>query len=118
MELDVFISESLKAIIKGVKEVQEFARENGARINPHLEQDVLKKNVPYVFYEGEDGIRAITTVDFDVAVTLANEREKEGKGGINVLAMSIGGSLSDKDVNQTVSRIKFSVNVALPNVVP
>ena len=35
MELNRFISETLKEIIAGVKDAQEFAKENGACINPN-----------------------------------------------------------------------------------
>ena len=36
MELDKFITETLNAVVKGVKNSQDFAKENGARINPHV----------------------------------------------------------------------------------
>jgi hypothetical protein len=36
MELDTFISKSLKFIIKGINKSQEFAKEKRARINPHI----------------------------------------------------------------------------------
>jgi hypothetical protein len=34
------------------------------------------------------------------------------------MSLNIGGNLSDKDLNETVSRIKFNINVVLPNIEP
>ena len=70
------------------------------------------------YYGKEEGARAVSTIDFDIAVTTSNEQEAGGHGGINVLSVKIGGKLSDKDREETMSRIKFSINVALPNVKP
>lgn len=117
MELDKFISESLKAVIKGVADSQDFAKEKGARVNPYIGQwDTGKTFTTY--YGREEGARAISNIDFDIAVTTSNEQEAGGHGGINVLSFKVGGKISDKDIQQTVSRIKFSVNVVLPNVEP
>ena len=118
MELDKFITETLKSVIKGIKESQEFAKENGARINPHLLSSSSSKNKPYTFYGKEEGARLVSEIDFDIAISSSNEQENGVKGGINVMSVNFGGNLSDKDVKGTVSRIKFSVNVVLPNVEP
>ncbi len=117
MELNKFISETLKAIIKGVADVKDFANEHGARINPHIGQWDTDK-ILTTYYGREDGARTISTIDFDIAVTTSNEQETGGSGGINVLSLQIGGKLSDKEIQQTVSRIKFAVNLVLPNVKP
>ena len=118
MELDKFITETLKSVIKGIKESQEFAKENGARINPHLIASGSSKNQPYTFYGREEGARLISAIDFDIAISSSNEQENGVKGGINVMSVNFGGNLSDKVSKETVSRIKFSVNVVLPNVIP
>lgn len=117
MQLDTFITETLKSIVKGVKDAQGFAQDNGARINPHIGKwDVDKTKTTY--FGNEEGARALSSIDFDIAVTVSTQQEIGGQGGINVFSFKLGGSLSDKDVNETVSRIKFSINVALPNVKP
>jgi hypothetical protein len=36
MQLDEFVSETMKAIIKGVKDSQEFAKANRAVVNPRI----------------------------------------------------------------------------------
>lgn len=117
MQLDTFITETLRAIIKGVKDAQEFAQENGARVNPHIGKWDFDKSTT-TYFGNEEGARAVSTVDFDIAVTTSSEQETGGHGGINVLSLKVGGKLTDKDISETVSRIKFSINVALPNVNP
>ncbi len=109
MNLDTFITESLKGIIKGVKESQDFAHQNEARINPQLEGWDMSRT-----YATKDDLNAVTPIEFDIAVTASNEKESSGKAGINVLSINLGGKRSDKKLTETVSRLKFTVNVALP----
>lgn len=118
MELDKFITETLNSVIKGIKESQEFAKENGARINPQLHSAEGPNRQPYTFFGREEGIKPISAIDFDIAISSSNEQENGVKGGINVMSVNFGGNLSDKDSKETVSRIKFSVNVVFPNVIP
>ena len=117
MELDKFITEALNAVVKGVKNSQDFAKENGARINPYVDKwDFDKTKTTY--FGREEGARAISTIEFDIAISSSNEQENGIKGGINVMSVNFGGNLSDKDIKGTVSRIKFSIDVVLPNVKP
>lgn len=114
MKLDEFISNTLKSIIKGVKDSQDFANQNGAKINPHIgDWDFEKTQTTY--YKNEEGARAISKIDFDIAVTTSSSQETGGEGGINVYSLKLGGKLSDKEINESVSRIKFSLNVLFPN---
>lgn len=117
MELDKFITETLNAVVKGVKNSQDFAFENGARINPYI-RDFDENKTLTTFFKNDDCLRAVSTINFDIAVSTSNEQESGAKGGISVMSLNIGGTLSDKDVKETVSRIKFSINVVLPNVEP
>ena len=117
MELDKFITETLNAVVKGVKNPQNFAKENGARINPHIGSWDLKKGKT-TYFGNEDGARAVSSIEFDVAISSSNQQQNGIKGGINVMSVNLGGNLSDKDVKETVSRIKFIIDVALPNVEP
>ena len=117
MELDKFISNSLKSIIKGINDSQDFAVENGARINPYIDKWDFDKTMT-TFYGREDGARAISKIDFDIAVTASNTQETGGEGGINVYSLKLGGKLSDTEKNESISRIKFSLNVVLPNIKP
>lgn len=94
MDIKEFVSDTLKQIIDGVVEAQKYAKEKDAVV------------VPYHDYQ--------KNVSFDVAVTVDESKEKEGKAGITV--WSIGGSVSGKteSSSSTVSRIKFEIPIELP----
>lgn len=52
------------------------------------------------------------TIEFDVAVSIENTTDAEGRGDIKVLEfLQAGGGISRITKNSTVSRIKFGVNV-------
>jgi hypothetical protein len=104
VDLQVFVSEALKQLIAAVKTAQESARQLGGRVVP----------------DGVDGERkarsgqAITDVEFDVAVTVAEGSEKKGGLGVAIAALAIGGTAQASTTNSTVSRIKFRIPVAWP----
>ena len=51
-------------------------------------------------------------IEFDVAVTVADKKQKSGTGGIQVLKIiQIGGNKSSEATNTTVSRIKFGIRI-------
>lgn len=114
MELDKFITESLNSIIKGVNESKKIAKANDAVINPHIGKWDFDK-FPTTYILGEQGARAISKIDFDIAVTASSEKDKAGGLGINVFSANLGGKISKTDLSETISRIKFSVNAVLPN---
>lgn len=117
MELDKFITETLNAVIKGVKNSQDFAKENGARINPHVGKwDFDKTKTTY--FGSEEGARAISSIEFDIAISSSSEQENGINGGINVMSVNFGGKALDKHLKENVSRIKFSIDLVLPNVEP
>jgi hypothetical protein len=109
MQLDTFISETLKAIIKGIKDSQDFAKENGGVINPKRTYAGSRQVTKL-----KDGERFIHTIDFDIAVTASNEQQNGVNGGITVFGIGLGAKIADKEVSQTISRIKFNVDVSLP----
>lgn len=113
MQLDTFISETIKGIIKGVKDSQDFAKENDSRVNP-LRKDMPRVN--FIQFEHETAQRQLTKIDFDIAVTASNQGETGLNAGINVLSLNFGGKKTETDSNETVSRIKFEVVIALPTV--
>lgn len=103
MELDEFITKTITGIIKGVNDSMEFAKTQNAVVNP-LYQNVVT------------GVHASKTniIEFDIAVTISNEQSSGIKGGIKILAFaSLNGNTSDKGINETISRIKFTVPIVL-----
>lgn len=114
MELDQFISTSIKSVIKGINDVQDFASENGATINPLLMEAGFTSSPNIYRKMGEgDGKRFLTKIDFDIAVTASNEDAQKAGGGLKIQVLSFGASTENKESNQTISRIKFEINVAL-----
>jgi len=97
MNLQEFVTESLKQIMAGVADAQKDSTSTG-RINP--------PSGPFV---------PVKEIEFDVAVTVSQEQGAKGGIGIFVGAVGIGAQGKAQSANTSVSRIKFSVPVQLPN---
>ena len=108
MELKEFISNSLCAIIDGVRDAQEqVGADKIAVVHKKAQQtiEVLKDDGSKIVVKSE-------MVKFDIAVTVATNTETQGKmkAGISVIGADMMGK-TDK-INSSVSRIQFGVNVA------
>src|ERR1035437_3617167 len=118
MNLDEFISESFKGIIKGVKDAQPFAKQNTAIINPDVEKNKISSGARVKFYDNKDGARIVSDIDFDIAVTIVNQKENGIGGGITVLGIALGGKQATRNNDEIVSRIKFTVSIVFPDSKP
>lgn len=112
MDLKEFIDHALSDIVQGVLDAQQSLGENGKYINPELstQQGTHEKNGKLVSIKGQ----LVQTVEFDIAVTAT---EGTGtKGGIGVVAgvFALGSQGQSSVETSAVSRIKFSIPVALP----
>jgi hypothetical protein len=115
MKLQEFVNETLREIIAGVKQAQAYAVDNGALVNPRdysgCQEEKPFANVPV----GEGWERTpIKEIDFDVAVTSTDTAETQAGAGVFVAALGFGVRDKSDTVNSCVSRIKFSVPLALP----
>lgn len=109
INLQEFVRAALVQVIEGVKAAQEMAVPLGAMVNP--QRYFISGGVPQ-WHESEPGAYNIgQIVEFDVAVVAVEETSI--KGGIGVLA-AIGYEAKKENDNSTVSRVKFSVPVFLP----
>ena len=106
MDLKEFVSETLKEIIAGVKDAQEYAKENGACVNP-TEFGTLAKP-EHVIDMGDGKSSIVQPISFDICVS--DKRTKSGKGGIEIVSGGYEGTKA------TENRVKFSVAVALPRM--
>jgi len=99
MELREFIYETLKNIIDGIQDAQDYAdTTNGTgKIVPQLPV-------------GSGSI----DVQFDVAVLAEKSTTAEGKAGISVFSVGASAGGRKESMSSTVSRIKFPVPVNLP----
>ncbi len=111
MKLQEFVSETLKEIIKGVKEAQEYAATQDAKINPSAEYRGDRKLQILVDSATHEHLQ---NVEFDVAVTSTEGTAKEGGAGVFVAAIGIGAKRTSDTSSSSISRIKFTVPVLLP----
>ena len=108
MELQQFVSESLKQIISAVVEAQDFAKGKGASINPTVNAlqdrswDSRTKTL-------------VQEVEFDVAVTAAEGTETKGGIGVMTAFLAIGSHGKADRSNIAVTRLRFTVPVAFPS---
>ena len=80
MDLKDFVSETLKEIIAGVKEAQEYAKEHGAIINPTKFGIVAPKAI---MNKDNDEVTSIQRIDF--SLSLQQSYAADGKVSIGVL---------------------------------
>lgn len=91
MELEKFVTNTLISIVEGVKNANGyFKKEN--------------KEAQFWLDYGKDN-----EVKFDIAITVSEESKKFGGGGIKVYAINIGGEKGKSDMQENISRIKFTV---------
>ena len=93
MDLKEFIKSTLSNIHSGIKEAN---------------KDLGKKDhVPFsIAREGKESY-----IEFDVALTVGQQKTKKGKAGLLLNVVSLGGEKGTENTEQTVSRIKFTVKV-------
>jgi len=111
MKLQEFLSETLKEIVAGVKESQEYADSQGAKVNP---QALYRGDSKTMFMIDSRTNQPFCNVEFDVAVTSTEGSVKEGGAGVFVAAIGIGAKKTSDTSSSSVSRIKFSVPIVLP----
>lgn len=116
MQLDTFITETLKSIFKGIKDAQPYAKEHGGRVNPIRMQGHNDLKADFnVYFGNEETARPLTIIEFDVAVTTTSQKESGIGGVINVLSASLSGNKKSTISDQSISRIKFLIGVSLPH---
>ena len=103
MELKTFIKTALTDIIGAITEAQSEI-DNGYIV------PTVKNNYASI----EHGISHLQTVDFEVCVTAEESKGSEGKLGVvsSIIGAGISGKSSVESSN--VSKLKFSIPVALP----
>lgn len=110
MELKEFIKTAITDISDAISELQEELGEETV-VNPAMPNPVSLKTITV---DGSN--RLISILDFDVALTVGNTDSVSGntKAGIQILSAKMSGD--SKNYTENVSRLKFSVQVALPAV--
>jgi len=91
MELDQFITTTIKSIIKSVNDTKEYAESNGAITNPVIMGRVADHDQTTSIWR-KDGRRSLTNIDFDIAVAASNEEESKIGGGLKIQVINLGAS--------------------------
>lgn len=110
MNLDDFVSETLKQIIKGVAAAQEFGNSHNAKVNPITAR--FHSSTEGQAFCQETGV-PLQHVAFDVAVTVSEKQTASGEV-TTVGSISVSPASANTTQNSSVSRIKFEVPVLLP----
>lgn len=114
MNLKEFVSESLKDIFDGIEEAQSKVKDakNKAGINPKNLTHCGDK--PHSYLWDHETNTAPQVIDFDIAVTITEDKKTSGKAGISVWSIGVGVDKKTDSLSSTVSRIKFSMPVVFP----
>lgn len=110
MELSEFITSSLTQLTTGIADAREAVEGAGGSINPGAASEAGMVRGIQV---GEFTV-PVVDIEFDVAVTAS---ESDGSsGGIAVVAgfLSVGGSSKRQTGDEQVSRLRFTIPMALP----
>ena len=111
MELKDFVSQTLSQIIEGVKDAGDYANSNGAEVNPDLVGNIAELGKQGILWGGG---RPVQIVKFDVALTVTEGTGTKGGIGVFAGAIILGSSGESQSSNVSVSKVQFSVPVALP----
>lgn len=115
MDIETFVSETLRQIVSGVATAQKqiHAMDVGAQVNPT------------VVSSGTSRSTQPTPVEFDIAVTVTSDEQEttKAKAGASVGVLSVVSLKFGADVegegragsrNESISRVKFSVCLSQP----
>ena len=113
MDLKDFIKTTISSISEAILESQQELQEKGIIVNP--EKVEIGKNGEKLLRT--DGWRYIQNLEFDVLVTVEDQKSGAGKAELKVASIiNIGGGLSEQNSTQNQSRIKFNIPVAFSTI--
>ena len=112
MDLKEFTKQALVQITEAVTEANDSISQLGAFVVSSNANNITNRMWAT---DNAGNAHASIDVEFDIAVTAANE-EGSKNGMIAVVSfLNLGSSSEDKTVHQEISRIKFTLPLALPN---
>lgn len=112
IDLQTFVAQTLIQIVRVVAEAAGELGGNNDVINPDFHSMANQKTEGLFLTTSAE--RFAQMVDFDVAITATDTKSKDGGAKLSVVAAQIGGSGKSESQQQSVSRVKFAVPVALP----
>ena len=103
MNLREFVSETLEQLIGAIKDARDNVGDSDGAV------------VPTFTTSGGIEVPRLQEIDFDVAVTVVDEKTRKKGAGIVIAGFGVGASGDEGTRNTTVSRIQFKVPVILPH---
>lgn len=111
MDIKDFVKESLIQIAESINEVN---KELGERSTYIPSGDINGEGVLFTVIKGKE-TRHFLKIEFDLAVTVSQEQNTSGGGGLSIASFAnMGVKSEDKDGKEEISRIKFMIPMALP----
>jgi hypothetical protein len=110
IELRDFVAETIKQVIDGVVNAQEYAKEKRAVVNPKLNYHNQNQDLLVDVATGQP----TRSISFNVAVTAAEGTKTQGGIAVFTGMLGLGSKGQSEKSNETVNRIQFSVPVFLP----
>jgi hypothetical protein len=113
MDLSEFVAQVLVQLVDGVTKAQKTITPSKI-VNPLIKtSEFLSKDVAKhgMFHTGE---KFIQMVDFEIALTVGNEMGADGKAKVAIGVLGIGFGGGKKSNSESVSKLRFSVPIALP----
>lgn len=116
MDLQEFIQVSLVQISKGIEAANAELKGSNAMINPRNLAVNAGGGANYgIITELSTKLpRIVELVEFDIAITVSEGTEKNGKIGISVGSVGFGVGGKNTEANSSLSRLKFKIPVAWP----
>jgi hypothetical protein len=118
MDLETFVSETLVQVVNGIARANTALAGSGAIVNPKNVYAAGKTDMRVyghiVPQRDAEMRRAVHAIDFDVAITATEGSGTKGGIGVVVGAIALGTQGSSTSNNSSMSRVQFSVPVALP----
>jgi hypothetical protein len=111
MNLSEFVAATLKQIAEGVQAAQGAVNAAGGTVNPPSSTPTFDSgDIQLAISSGQ----RLTSVSFDVALTVVEESDSKAGIGIATGIVGLGGSKVSKASETSVSRVQFNVPVLLP----
>jgi len=111
MQLNEYVSETLKQILEGITTAQNET--SNGKVNPHIWSSLRDQATKMQILESNAG-EWIHMVEFDVAVNVAEGKGTGGGVGLFVGPVVLGSKGESSSESSSTSRIKFKVPIAYP----
>jgi hypothetical protein len=113
MDLETFVATTLAQIARGIQRAQNEAGSTGAWINPSGQLSTAGGS--RLISVDTDAHAYLEDVEFDIAVTAADEQKAGVGAGVRVIGLAqLGAKGETRYQNAAVSRVQFRVKVAWP----